>query len=105
VKRTELIGELVRSGCYLKRHGSKPDIYANPRTGKQAPVPRHVEIKDSLCELIRRQLGITEQQRPNTRFERDAARGAAPLKRSVMCTEPHPPPVPLSAATASGVAE
>jgi mRNA interferase HicA len=60
VKRTEFIRELVRSGCYLKRHGSKHDIYANPRTGKQAPVPRHVEIKDSLCELIRRQLGITE---------------------------------------------
>jgi mRNA interferase HicA len=60
VKRTGFIRELVRSGCYLKRHGSKHDIYANSRTGKQAPVPRHVEIKDSLCELIRRQLGITE---------------------------------------------
>jgi hypothetical protein len=51
-----LIKELVKSGCYLKRHGSKHDIYANPRNGKQAPIPRHAEIKDSLVKLIKKQL-------------------------------------------------
>ncbi|MDZ7291081.1 MAG: type II toxin-antitoxin system HicA family toxin [candidate division KSB1 bacterium] len=52
--------ELVHSGCYLKRHGRKHDIYANPKKGRNAPVPRHAEIEDSLCELIRKQLGLTE---------------------------------------------
>jgi mRNA interferase HicA len=58
VKRRELIRELENAGCYLKRHGGNHDIYTNPKNGKTAPVPRHAEIKDSLCELIRRQLGL-----------------------------------------------
>ena len=58
MKRREFIRELVRYGCYLKRHGGNHDIYANPRNGKSAPVPRHAEIKDGLCELIRKQLGL-----------------------------------------------
>lgn len=32
--------------------------YMNPRTGRKTPVPRHTEIKESLCELIRKQLGL-----------------------------------------------
>ncbi len=58
MKRSALIKELVKSGCYLKRHGSRHDIYANPRNGKLAPVPRHTEIKDSLVRLIKKQLAI-----------------------------------------------
>ena len=58
MKRKEFIKELVEAGCYLKRHGSKHDIYVNPKSGRMAPVPRHVEIRDTLCELIRRQLGL-----------------------------------------------
>jgi mRNA interferase HicA len=58
VRRREFIRELVEAGCYLQRHGKKHDIYANPRTGKKAPVPRHTDVKESLCELIRRQLGL-----------------------------------------------
>jgi mRNA interferase HicA len=60
MKRRRFIQELVSAGCYLKRHGSQHDIYANPQTGRQAPVPRHPEIKDSLCVLIRKQLGISQ---------------------------------------------
>jgi predicted RNA binding protein YcfA (HicA-like mRNA interferase family) len=56
VKRNALIKDLVKSGCYLKRHGSKHDIYANPKNGKQAPVPRHSDIKESLVRLIKKQL-------------------------------------------------
>jgi len=56
VKRKALIRDLVKGGCYLKRHGSKHDIYANPRNGKQAPIPRHSEIKESLVRLIKKQL-------------------------------------------------
>ena len=58
MKRGNFIRELVRAGCYLERHGKKHDIYANPKNGKKAPVPRHSEIKESLGELIRRQLGL-----------------------------------------------
>ncbi len=58
MKRAALIPDLIKNGCYLKRHGSKHDIYANPRTGRQAPVPRHTEIRDSLVRLIKRQLSI-----------------------------------------------
>lgn len=58
MKRGYVIRELIRAGCYLKRHGSRHDIYANPKNGKQAPVPRHSEIKETVCELIKKQLGI-----------------------------------------------
>ena len=58
MKRKKLIRELVRSGCYLHRHGKKHDIYINPRNGRKAPIPRHTEIKDSLCKIIRKQLDI-----------------------------------------------
>ncbi|MCL5281564.1 MAG: type II toxin-antitoxin system HicA family toxin [Planctomycetes bacterium] len=53
-----MIRDLIENGCYLKRHGSKHDIYANTRTGRQAPVPRHAEIRDSLARQIKRQLSI-----------------------------------------------
>ena len=56
MKRGNFVRELVDAGCYLKRHGARHDIYANARTGRQAPVPRHPEIKESLCKLIRKQL-------------------------------------------------
>jgi len=58
LKRTAVIRELVRNGCFLFRHGKKHDIYQNPANGKKAPVPRHAEIKDSLYELIKKQLGM-----------------------------------------------
>ncbi|MDZ7696632.1 MAG: type II toxin-antitoxin system HicA family toxin [Deltaproteobacteria bacterium] len=58
MKRDKLINRLVKAGCYLKRHGSRHDIYFNPRNGRQAPVPRHSEIKESLVSLVLRQLGI-----------------------------------------------
>jgi len=60
VKRRDFIRELVRAGCYLKRHGNRHDIYANSQNGKSAPVPRHAELKDSLCDLIRKQLGLVQ---------------------------------------------
>lgn len=58
MKRRDFVRELIDAGCYLKRHGGKHDIDVNPKNGKKSPVPRHTEIKDSLCELIRKQLGI-----------------------------------------------
>jgi hypothetical protein len=51
---------LRKAGCILHRHGGRHDLYLNPATGRKAPVPRHTEIKDSLCRLIRQQLGLAE---------------------------------------------
>ena len=58
MKRQDFIRELEKAGCYLKRHGKKHDIYVNPKNGKKAPVPRHAEIKNTLCEVIRKQLEL-----------------------------------------------
>ena len=58
MKRKDLIRELMDSGCYLKRHGKRHDIYINPHNGKMSPVPRHSEVKNTLCLLIKKQLGI-----------------------------------------------
>ncbi|AFL73091.1 YcfA-like protein [Thiocystis violascens DSM 198] len=58
MKRGDFVRELIAAGCSLKRHGSRHDIYVNPANGMQAPVPRHPEIKDSLCALIRKQLRL-----------------------------------------------
>ena len=58
MKRSKLIKRLVKAGCYLKRHGSRHDIYMNPRNGRHAPIPRHNEIKESLAKMILKQLGV-----------------------------------------------
>jgi hypothetical protein len=42
----------------MLRNGKRHDIYANPVTGRKAPVPRHPEIKGSLARLIEKQLGV-----------------------------------------------
>ena len=58
MKRQQFIRELDRAACVLHRHGGNHDIYRNTVNDKKAPVPRHNEIPDSLCRLIRRQLGL-----------------------------------------------
>jgi hypothetical protein len=58
VKRRDFIRDLERAGCVLHRHGRRHDVYRNPANGRQAPVPRHREIADTLCEVIRKQLGL-----------------------------------------------
>lgn len=58
MKRYDFIRQLVDKGCYLNRHGKKHDIYANPRNGKKTLVPRHSEIALTLCQVIKKQLGL-----------------------------------------------
>jgi len=60
MKRQALIRELEAAGCVLHRHGKRHDIYRNPANARQAPVPRHREVANNLCEIIRRQLGLGE---------------------------------------------
>lgn len=59
MKRSSFLRELTNAGCVLHRHGKKHDLYLNPVTGQKSPVPRHTEIKNTLCDLIRKQLGLT----------------------------------------------
>jgi len=58
LKRKDFIRYLVKHGCFLVRHGKKHDVYQNPFNGKKATIPRHTELKDSLCELIKTQMKI-----------------------------------------------
>ena len=59
MKRQELIMQLEKAGCILKRHGSRHDIYVNINNGKKQPVPRHNEIDDHLVKHIKKQLDIS----------------------------------------------
>lgn len=58
MKRRQLVRELEAAGCRLVRRGGRHDIFENPASGARAPVPRHVEVAESLVRLIRKQLGI-----------------------------------------------
>ncbi|PYK72284.1 MAG: addiction module toxin, HicA family [Verrucomicrobia bacterium] len=58
MKRRELVQSRTERGCYLKRHGANHDLYTNPVNGRTVPVPRHAEIKDTLAQAIRKQLGL-----------------------------------------------
>lgn len=52
MKRQELISRLTAAGCIFVRHGARHDLYRNPATGRQQPVPRHAEIDDNLARHI-----------------------------------------------------
>ena len=60
MRRKAFIKELTKKGCVLERHGSRHDIYINPKTGQKQPVPRHVELDDMLVKHIRKYLGLTQ---------------------------------------------
>lgn len=59
MKRRDLIRELERAGCEFVRAGGRHDVYRNPAARRQAPIPRHRDIPDTLCEVIRKQLGLS----------------------------------------------
>ncbi|MEC4684224.1 MAG: type II toxin-antitoxin system HicA family toxin [Nitrospirota bacterium] len=56
MKRKDLIKEITSAGCVLHRHGSRHDLYKNPKTGKKQPVPRHNEIDERLAKHIIKEL-------------------------------------------------
>jgi len=61
MKRKDLIRELSKAGCVLIRHGSRHDIYLNPKTGQKQPIPRHSEVDEQLARHIRKYLGVGEK--------------------------------------------
>jgi len=56
MKRKDLIKIITSVGCVLLRHGHRHDLYGNPKTGKQQPVPRHNEIDEILAKHIVKEL-------------------------------------------------
>ncbi len=56
MKRKELIQKITSFGCELVRHGSRHDLYRNPKTGKKQPIPRHDEIDERLAKHIIKEL-------------------------------------------------
>ena len=60
MKRRDLIRELERAGCVFDRHGHRHDIYQNLANGQKSAIPRHREISKTLAEVIRKQLGLTD---------------------------------------------
>lgn len=56
MKRKELIKTLSGLGCILVRRGGRHDLFKNPATRKQQPVPRHTEIDEHLAKHIIKEL-------------------------------------------------
>ena len=52
----ELKRELKKNGCYLHHHGSRHEVWENPKTGKQFPLGRHdtKEVPKGTLDSIRK---------------------------------------------------
>jgi len=61
MKRKDLVKQLAAEGCVLLRHGSRHDVYLNPRNGMKQPVPRHNEIDENLAKHIKKYLGLDKK--------------------------------------------
>ena len=60
MKKSQLLQYLAEHNCPVKREGSNHTIVINLKTGKRTCIPRHNELKDSLCNEICKQLGIAK---------------------------------------------
>jgi predicted RNA binding protein YcfA (HicA-like mRNA interferase family) len=56
MKKTELIQRLNLQGAVLLRRGGKHDVYVQPKTNKEATVPRHTEINEFTAKAILKKL-------------------------------------------------
>lgn len=54
MKHSELLRLLKRKGFLFKKHGTKHDVWVNPKTGATTRVPRHgsKEISDVTAKSI-----------------------------------------------------
>jgi hypothetical protein len=46
MKKVELLQKLSRQGAVFARHGARHDVYVQPRTNKEAAVPRQGDIRE-----------------------------------------------------------
>ena len=58
MKRTAFLKYIYAHGCRLDREGGSHTLYKNPFNGKKSAIPRHIELPDTLCNTICKQLGI-----------------------------------------------
>ena len=56
MKKTELLQKLNRQGAVFVRYGAKHDVYFQPKTNKEATVPRHTEINEYTAKAILKKL-------------------------------------------------
>jgi predicted RNA binding protein YcfA (HicA-like mRNA interferase family) len=56
VKKAELLQKLNQQGAVFVRHGAKHDVYRQPRTSKEAAVPRHDELNEYTAKAILKKL-------------------------------------------------
>ena len=56
----EFIRSIKKQGVKLYAHGSRHDVYINPKTGATAQIPRHQsqDIKKGTMERILKDLGL-----------------------------------------------
>ena len=58
MKRSKLIRHLRKQGCTLSHEGGRHSIFANPKNGRTAPVPRHSDVDSMLVLKICKELEI-----------------------------------------------
>lgn len=60
MKASELARLAKKNGCRIKRHGAEHDIWENPSTGKETPIPRHPgkEVATGTAQRIMKDLGL-----------------------------------------------
>ena len=58
MKTSELKRLLRKEGCQFLRHGSRHDVWFNPKTGVSTTVPRHdsQEVRPGTCNKILKKL-------------------------------------------------
>ena len=56
----EMIRLVKKNGCEFVRHGTKHDIWRNPKTGGRAQISRHQteELRTGTAERILKDLGL-----------------------------------------------
>jgi len=58
MKRRDLESHLRAHGCELLRNEKAHDIWYNPNTLADSPIPRHREVKYGTAKAICRQLSV-----------------------------------------------
>ena len=56
MKKAELLQRLKQQEAVLLRHGAKHDVYLQPKTNKEAAVPRHNYINEFTAKAILKKL-------------------------------------------------
>ena len=60
MKASELTKLAKKHGCKIDSHGSRHDIWINPKTGGKAPIPRHKrkDVPTGTADRIMKDLGL-----------------------------------------------